>query len=306
MKKKLVALFVIMTLLFTSVEAGVTVNAKSNEARHAKVEGVASQGNTICVSTSKGIYAVNKKTSKKKLLTSKKKTGHLLIYKGYLYYGASEKNKMNTYKVKLSGGKSKLVIENAEVDFVQNGRLFYFKEGICSANRNGKAVKTHLSIKGASGETCSWGEVCYYKNRYYYQYNYEQTASGDVQDSTGYGSGSVNKNFKGNKNCKSYYDIYCKAFDSFNSGSSVTSNQKTYFTDEYPYIQSYKGNKKYIVYTSHKKYVMPCGAGDGYILLKEGNKRKKKQFRNLHDAEKSIIGNYRIISTSGKSIAVIK
>ena len=52
------------------------------------------------------------------------------------------------------------------------------------------------------------------------------------------------------------------------------------------------------LYRTKYKYVQPIGAADGIILVKEGN--KKDQFWNIKG------GNYRVLTTSGKTIAVIK
>ena len=57
------------------------------------------------------------------------------------------------------------------------------------------------------------------------------------------------------------------------------------------------------LYRTKYKYVQPIGAADGIILVKEGNKLDK-----IWDFNGSGVkdGNYRVLTTSGNTIAVIK
>lgn len=301
-KVSVVVLFLMVLIVLSPIAQGETADAKGAGVRHAKVEKVAKQGNQICVSTLKGIYVVNRKTGKQKKLSAQKHITQMLMYKGYLYYSLFEKDLENTYRVELSSGKSTLFLQGTTVDFVKNNRLYYFKDGICSIDPDGKNEKKHMPMEGATGT------VCFYKNRYYYQYNIKSASSEgqDGEEADGqYGSASVNKNFKGMKKNKNFWgNASGKVFDTFYSASSVCTNQKSYFSlnwDE-PYVESFRGKKKYKVYISKKKYLVACGAGDGYILIREGNKRKKK----VENPEASVVGKYSIITTKGKVVCTLK
>lgn len=242
-KVSVVVLFLMVLMVLSPIAQGKTAYAKGAGAQHAKVEKVAKRGNQICVSTLKGIYVVNRKTGKQKKLSNQKHITQMLMYKGYLYYSVYEKDLENTYRVKLSGGKTKLFLQGAGVDFVKNGRLYYFKDGICSVGPDGQNKKNHMPMEGASGI------VCFYKDRYYYRYNI-QVASSDGQGGEDTdiqsGSASVNKNFKGMKKSKNFWgNTSGKVFDTFYSASSVCTNQHSYFAHDWDetYVETYRGKK---------------------------------------------------------------
>lgn len=271
---------------------GYSVSARE-QVLNTRMGSVISVGNIVCVGTSKGIYSINKKTGKKIKLT-KKSGADMLIYRNKLYF----KNGKYTYRVSVKGGTCEKLWKNRAVCFAKNGRLYYFDHGICSMKVDGSDVQNHFELPAESGD------IFYYKNRIYYYYNVT-SEDGEEQKSE---FASLDQNFTGKKkkNTQKYILMLENAKDFGFSGSAVFTHKIYYFSDgesNYQAIQYFKGKKRAKLYQTKFKYVQPIGAADGIILVKEGNKSDK-----IWDFNGSGVkdGNYRVLTTSGKTIAVIK
>ena len=294
MMKKTLKQITVWALLFALIlTQGYCVNAKKETVQNARYGSVISAGNIVCVGTNKGIYSINKKTGKKIKLTKKKLAGYnsdggdldMLLYRNKLYFVSGK----YMYCVSVKGGECKKLWKDKNICFVKDGRFYYFDHGICSMKPDGSDIQNHYELQAEDGD------VMYYKNRIYYYYNIEGE-DGQQQSECA----SLNQNFTGKKKCKNYMKVLEGSRDFEYSASAVYTHKTYYFSgdNKYQTIECYKGKKSVQIYQTKCKYVFPVGAADGIILVKEGN--KKDRFWNIKG------GNYRVLTTSGKTLAVIK